>query len=95
MPVTLNNIGIQSLGITLAESVEVSAKVEAKPLLDKDGKFADGAAFDPTSDFSIKGKGDLPAGLAVGSSHTVPPGLRPIVVLDQIEARGIRAERLA
>ena len=67
MPVTLTNIGIQSVDITLAESVELSAKVEAKPLLDKDGKFADGAAFDPTSDFSLKGRGDLPAGLAVGS----------------------------
>lgn len=67
MPVTLAHIGIQSVDITLAESVEVSAKVEAKPLLDKDGRFADGAAFDPTSDFSLKGRGDLPAGLAVGT----------------------------
>jgi len=67
MPVTLANIGIQSVDITLAESVEVSTKLETKPLLDKDGKFADGAAFDPTSDFSLKGRGDLPAGLAVGS----------------------------
>jgi hypothetical protein len=67
MPVTLTKIGIQSIGLTLAESVEVSAKVETKPLLDKDGKFADGAAFDPTSDFSLKGRGDLPAGLAVGT----------------------------
>jgi hypothetical protein len=67
MPVTLAQIGIQSVDITLAESVEVSAKVEAKPLLDKNGRFADGAAFDPTSDFSLKGRGDLPAGLAVGT----------------------------
>ncbi len=36
MPVTLAQIGIQSVDITLAESVEVSAKIEAKPLLDKD-----------------------------------------------------------
>ena len=67
MPVTLTKIGIQSIGLTLAENVEVSAKIETKPLLDKDGKFADGAAFDPTSDFSLKGRGDLPAGLAVGT----------------------------
>jgi len=67
MPVTLTKIGIQSVDLTLAESVEVSAKVETKPLLDKDGRFADGAAFDPTFDFSLKGRGDLPAGIAVGT----------------------------
>lgn len=67
MPVTLTQIGIQSVDITLAESVEVTAKIETKPLLDKDGKFATGAAFDPTSDFSVKGRGDLPVGLAIGS----------------------------
>ena len=71
MPVTLTKIGIQSVDITLAESVEVSAKVETKPLLDKDGRFADGAAFDPTSDFSLKGRGDLPAGIAVGTGGGV------------------------
>ena len=67
MPVTLNAIGIQSVDLTLAESVEVSRKVETKPLIDKDGRFADGKAFDPTGDFSIKGRGDLPAGVTVGT----------------------------
>lgn len=67
MPVTLNAIGIQSVELTLAESVDVSRKVETKPLLDKDGRFADAKAFDPTGDFSIKGRGDLPAGVAVGT----------------------------
>jgi hypothetical protein len=67
MPVNLNAIGIQSVDLTLAESVEVTRKVETRPLLDKDGRFADGKAFDPTSDFSIKGRGDLPAGIAAGT----------------------------
>jgi len=75
MPVTLAKIGIQSVDLTLAEGVEVSVKVEAKPLKDKDGKFADGAAIDPISDFSIKGRGDLPAGLAIGTSSGGAAGL--------------------
>jgi hypothetical protein len=75
MPVTLAKIGIQSVDLTLAESVEVSAKVESKPLMDKDGRFADGAAFDPTMDFSLKGRGDLPAGLSIGTSSGGAAGL--------------------
>ncbi len=66
MPVNLDNIGIQSVDLTLAESVEVTRKVDTKPLLDKQGRFADGKAFDPTMEFSMKGRGDLPAGIAVG-----------------------------
>lgn len=67
MPVNLDAIGIQSVELTLAESVEVTRKVETKPLLDKDGRFADAKAFDPTSEFNIKGRGDLPAGIAAGT----------------------------
>jgi hypothetical protein len=67
MPVNLDNIGIQSVDLTLAESVEVTRKVDTKPLLDKQGRFADGKAFDPTMEFSLKGRGDLPAGIAVGT----------------------------
>jgi hypothetical protein len=66
MPVNLDNIGIQSVDLTLAESVEVTRKVDTKPLVDKQGRFADGKAFDPTVEFSLKGRGDLPAGIAVG-----------------------------
>jgi hypothetical protein len=68
MPVNLDNIGIQSVDLTLAESVEVTRKVDTKPLLDKQGRFADGKAFDPTMEFSMKGRGDLPAGIAVGTN---------------------------
>lgn len=71
MPINLNAIGIQSVDLTLAESVEITHKVETKPLLDKDGKFADGKAFDPTIEFSLKGRGDLPAGIAAGSGGGV------------------------
>ena len=68
MPVNLDNIGIQSVDLTLAESVEVTRKVDTKPLLDSQGRFADGKAFDPTMEFSMKGRGDLPAGIAVGTN---------------------------
>ena len=67
MPVNLDAIGIQSVELTLAESVEVTRKVETKPLLDKDGRFADAKAFDPSTEFSLKGRGDLPAGVAAGT----------------------------
>ena len=67
MPVNLDAIGIQSVELTLAESVEVTRKVETKPLLDKDGRFADAKAFDPSTEFSLKGRGDLPAGIAAGT----------------------------
>jgi len=56
-------LDLQFVAPPLAESVEVSAKVESKPIMDQHGKFVDGAAFDPTSDFSLKGRGDLPAEL--------------------------------
>lgn len=66
MPVTLTAIGIQSIDLTLAESLERTRKVETKVIRDKDGAFADGEAYDPTEDFSIKGRGDLPEAIALG-----------------------------
>lgn len=67
MPVTLTNIGIQSIDITLAEGVERTKKMETKVLKNKDGGFADGKAYDPIEDFVIKGRGDLPDTIALGT----------------------------
>jgi hypothetical protein len=69
MPAQSNPLGIKSIGITLAQKFDVEKKLtESAPLLDKDGKFVEGDARDPIWDFSIDGKGDLPAGLVAGSN---------------------------
>jgi len=67
MPADFTKIGIQSVGITLAQKFDIEKKLEEKVLLDKDGKFAQGDARDPIFEFSIEGKGDLPSGIALGS----------------------------
>ncbi len=66
MPADFTKIGIQSVGITLAQKFDIEKKLEDKVLLDKDGKFAQGDARDPMFEFSIEGKGDLPSGLVLG-----------------------------
>lgn len=67
MPVNLDAPGLQNVDITLGEQLEVTKKLETRVLVDQVGAFADGKGFDPTFEFSIRGKGDLPAGIAVGS----------------------------
>ena len=66
MPVTLTAIGIQTIELTLAESLDRTKKMETKVLKDYTGAFADAEAYDPTEDFSIKGRGDLPEAIALG-----------------------------
>ena len=75
MPVNLNAIGIQSIELTLAESVERTAKVETAAVNNYLGGFGHAATYDPTTDFSVSGRGDLPAGLAVGISGDGIDGL--------------------
>ena len=67
MPADFTKIGIQSVGITLAQKFDIEKKLEDKVLLDQNGQFVQGDARDPMFEFSIEGKGDLPAGLVVGS----------------------------
>ena len=66
MPVTLTAIGIQTIELTLAESLDRTKKMETKVIKDYTGAFADAEAYDPTEDFSIKGRGDLPESIALG-----------------------------
>ena len=68
MPADFTKIGIQSVGITLAQKFDIEKKLEDKVLLDKDGRFAQGDARDAMFEFSMDGKGDLPDGLALGSN---------------------------
>ncbi|NDG19831.1 MAG: hypothetical protein EB117_16415 [Betaproteobacteria bacterium] len=66
MPVTLTNIGIQSVEYSLAQSVERTTRTESASVMNYLGGFGHAEAYDPVTEFSISGRGDLPAGLAVG-----------------------------
>lgn len=67
MPINLDAIGIQTVVPTLTETLDVSAKVDVAVLTDFEGKFVKAHGFDPKNEVAIKGKGDLPAGLVLGS----------------------------
>jgi hypothetical protein len=66
MPVTLTNIGIQSVEYSLAQSVERTTRTESASVMNYLGGFGHAEAYDPVTEFSISGRGDLPSGLAVG-----------------------------
>lgn len=67
MPANLDDVGIQSSGLALLESIDYTKKLEEAVITDSDSSFGDAEAFNPTIDFSLKGRGDLPAGIAVGT----------------------------
>jgi len=67
MPANLNDVGIQSTALSLVEGVDYSIKLEEAVVKESDSSFGDAEAFDPIIEFSIKGRGDIPAGLAAGS----------------------------
>jgi hypothetical protein len=51
------NVGVTSVSNSEVQSLEISAKCEVKFLVNREGKYAKGAVFDPTMEFSIRGKG--------------------------------------
>ena len=63
-----SNIGISQATGTLIESVEWEQKVEEKIIKDLHGAFGQGQAFDPTVEFSVKGRGDTSMAVGVGAS---------------------------
>lgn len=70
MAVNLDDVGIQSWTApagSVCESVDYEKKIEEAMISACDSGFGAAAAFDPTIEFSIKGRGDLPAGFAVGT----------------------------
>lgn len=67
MPANLNDVGIQSSGLALIESVDYSKKLEEAVVLESDSSFGDAEAFNPIIEFSIKGRGAVPTGIAVGT----------------------------
>jgi hypothetical protein len=67
MPANLNDVGIQASSLTLLETVDYSKKLEEAVIMDSDSSFGDAEAFNPIIEFSLKGRGDLPSGIAIGT----------------------------
>jgi hypothetical protein len=51
------DIGITVLDVTLLEQVEIDKKLETKIIKKTDGTFGQGQTFDPTIDFTVRGRG--------------------------------------
>ena len=66
--ISVSQVGISQVPITLLQSVETETELEvAEPLLDYDGTLLDdpSESFNPMTDIQLKGKGSLPAALAL------------------------------
>lgn len=57
MPASFDTIGVDCVSATLIESVDVSKNIEHKIVKKNDGAFDSGKKFDPTFEFSVKGRG--------------------------------------
>jgi len=66
MAVNLNSVGIQTTALSLCETVEYEQRTEEVVVQDCDSGFGAAEAIDPMIEFSIKGSGDLPAGIVIG-----------------------------
>lgn len=72
MPVTFNEIGVGSVSGDLIESMDVTKTVEHKVLKRSDGGFESAQKFDPSFEFTIKGRGPTDQS-DVGTSGTLIP----------------------
>lgn len=72
MPVAFDEIGIQSLGTALVEQVTVEKSLDHKVIKASDSGFGAGKTFDPTYDFSVKGRGSCPVAAVLGYDGGLP-----------------------
>lgn len=75
------NVGVVSVSNSEVQSLEISAKCETKFLYNKDGKYGKGAVFDPTMEFTIRGKGSKNNPYRLGASVTIGGLSGKIIVL--------------
>lgn len=75
MAANLNDVGIQASALSLLESIDYSKKLEEAVITDSDSSFGHAQAFNATIDFSLKGKGDIPATLVVGGENIAAAAL--------------------
>lgn len=64
----MSTFGITKLTGTLLESVDVEHKADVKQLIDSDGTHSAARKVDDSFTFSVKGKGDAPVSVGVGSA---------------------------
>lgn len=57
MAATFNEIGVECVTATLVESVDVSKNIDHKIVKTNLGAFDSGTKFNPTFEFSVKGRG--------------------------------------
>jgi len=73
MPATFDQIGVECVSATLVESVDVSKNIDHKIVKKNDGAFDSGNKFDPTFEFSVKGRGSAAETLlGVGGGSYLP-----------------------
>ena len=57
MPITFNKIGVQSVTGEFIESVESTKQMDSKMIMSSEGGFGAAKNFDPTYEFTVKGRG--------------------------------------
>lgn len=73
MPATFDQIGVACVSATLVESVDVNKVIDHKIVKKNDGAFDSGNKFDPTFEFSVKGRGTASEGaLGTASASYLP-----------------------
>ncbi|XHR27611.1 MAG: hypothetical protein ACFUZC_16925 [Chthoniobacteraceae bacterium] len=68
MPSGPSDIGITQASASLLESVEWETKLEEKTIKATDGSFGQGQTFDPTIEFSVKGRGTSTVAVGIGAA---------------------------
>jgi hypothetical protein len=81
MAITFNQIGVQSVSAELIESVESTKNMESKMIMSTEGGFGAAKTFDPTYEFTVKGRGTT----TVDAGDTSAAGFIP----DYIDAGGV------
>jgi hypothetical protein len=64
------NIGVTAYTEDLTQSVQITKTLEEIHIAEKDGTYGQGAAFDPTFEVVVNGRGDFPS-LDVGDAATI------------------------
>jgi len=68
MPAGPSDIGITQSTAALLESVEWETKLEERVIKATEGGFGQGKAFDPITEFSVKGRGANAMALGAGAA---------------------------
>lgn len=73
MPATFTDIEVKCVTALLVESVDVTKQIDHKIVKKTDTTFDSGTKFDPTFEFSVKGRGSAADSLLGTSSSTYIP----------------------